>query len=93
MKTYPFLNDWIDDLIWCPSQCYLYFEFNNENYAIYLRWRWDDPWTATLIKIDLGQEIEDGEWTELDIDFFKDTQLDEVKKASKQATLKYLKNG
>lgn len=43
------LGVWIEDLIWCPSQCYYYFKIDNQDYCIYLRWRYRDPWTAELI--------------------------------------------
>jgi hypothetical protein len=87
MKTYPFLNDWIDDLIMCPSQCYLYFDYENSNqiiedYCIYLRWRWNDPWQASLIKLDDSKKPENGKWIDLyDVGYFKEDQLQELKEA------------
>ena len=48
-RRYP---TWDNDLIMCPSQCYCYFETNGKKYCIYLRWRWDDPWTAEIVPVD-----------------------------------------
>lgn len=43
--------DWDNDLIGCPSQCYCKFLDLDKNkiYCIYLRWRWNDPWSSELI--------------------------------------------
>lgn len=56
-------NYWIEELIWCPSQCYYYFQNlkDNQNYCIYLRWRHRDPWTTELIKCDDSWEFLHGE--------------------------------
>lgn len=53
MKQRMKLNQWIEDLRWCPSQIYYYF-LDNEGgrWGIYLRWRHDDPWTAELCPCD-----------------------------------------
>ncbi len=69
------LGNWRDDLCWCPSQCYLKISYLNKNYEIYLRWRWEDPWSATLCD-------DDGLYHQLNIEFFTDKQIEEVKKAS-----------
>ena len=41
-------NGWDIDLIWCPSQIYKTFMFNDKEYKIYLRWRFDDPWEMRI---------------------------------------------
>ena len=47
------LNQWDDDLIWCPSQCYRLTQIpNGQKVILYLRWRWDDPWQAHIIYSD-----------------------------------------
>ena len=45
------LEGWDEDLIWCPSQCYLSISFKGKTYIIYLRWRWSDPWSCELIPL------------------------------------------
>jgi len=55
--TTPTLNQWQEDLIWCPSQCYYYFEADGKKWCIYLRWRHSDPWTAELCECDDKWEI------------------------------------
>lgn len=85
------LYTWIEDLIWCPSQCYYYFidKLTNTKYCIYLRWRHSDPWTAELIECEdnWGFSIEK-EWEYLDIKDYKDS---EYKKLEKEA-LKLIKS-
>lgn len=51
--------DWDCELISCPSQCYCKFLDKTENkiYCIYLRWRWNDPWTSELIPCEEDGEI------------------------------------
>lgn len=53
------LGEWSEDLIWCPSQCYLKIKHEGKPFEIYLRWRWDDPWTCRLLKDDdfIGEEL------------------------------------
>ena len=41
---------WLDDLIWCPSQCFTRRVVNGVSYILYLRWRHSDPWSARIIK-------------------------------------------
>lgn len=43
-------DKWQNDLIWCPSQCYLEIWIEDTPYVIYLRWRHEDPWTLSLIE-------------------------------------------
>lgn len=77
------IGDWQDSLIWCPSQCELSLKYGDKNFILYLRWRWDDPWTASVIPVDENFEFKDySEWMELDIPYFTDEQLDECKEAA-----------
>lgn len=76
------LNQWKDELIWCPSQCYYYFRDNGGALmCLYLRWRHDNPWTAELIPVDESGEFGAYElWKNLNPPFFKDSELDALKK-------------
>ena len=49
-ETIKIIREWEDDLIWCPSQCYLPIEFKGEKYTVYLRWRHDNPWQGHIWK-------------------------------------------
>jgi hypothetical protein len=83
------LSTWDDQLIWCPSQCYLYFTWNSQLYCLYLRWRHDDPWTADLIQcVDGG--IVNGEWYELDVPFHIDEDIEGIKKSGIEKTIEFL---
>ena len=67
-RRYP---TWDNDLIMCPSQCYCYFEADGKKYCIYLRWRWDDPWTAQIVPVDDICEFLYGlEWEYLETKFY-----------------------
>lgn len=65
------LGYWIEDLIWCPSQCYYYYfldPISSQGYCIYLRWRHSDPWTAELIKCTSDWEfIYDEPWEYIEL--------------------------
>ena len=65
---------WIEDLLWCPSQCYYYFQnIDGQRYCIYLRWRHRDPWTAELIKCTDNWNLDyDSEWERLGVSFYSD---------------------
>lgn len=84
------VHKWKDNLIWCPSQCSFLFEYNSIRYEIYLRWRWDDPWTLDIIKY---VEDEDKQWNEIyNFPYFKqEDNLDTIKKHAFIETIKFLK--
>lgn len=44
------LEEWFYELIWCPSQCYYRLHHNGIDYILYLRWRWENPWQAHVVK-------------------------------------------
>ena len=74
---------WKEDLIWCPSQCYLPVEFRGRKLTLYLRWRSDDPWT---FEIWFGPNLH-SKWS---MDLFKKyrrywTENDKVKKVEEDA--------
>lgn len=63
-------NIWIEELIWCPSQCYYYFydPVSSQVYCIYLRWRHSDPWTAELIRCTAdGELIYSEPWEDINV--------------------------
>lgn len=80
---------WLDSFMWCPSQCYFMFKYKGAKYCIYLRWRWDDPWTADLIKNE-GQDNE--EWIELPIKYYTKSDFYKLKSDAIDKTLKHLIN-
>lgn len=84
---------WIDDLIWCPSQCYLYIQFKEKNYVIYLRWRHSDPWSAVIIECIKDWDMHNGsKWEYLDISEWKDTELNQCKEDSIEKAKMFLAN-
>ena len=79
------LNEWKEDLIWCPSQCYYYFidKSTGTKYCIYLRWRHCDPWTAELVECDENWEFNTtNDWETLNIEYYSDL---EYKKLEEEA--------
>ena len=75
------VSNWKDELIWCPSQCYLNITFEDRFFVIYLRWRWSDPWTATLVECDSDYDMLDkkSNWIALQINYYTDEQIEDVK--------------
>lgn len=84
-KNFEIIDFWEDSLLYCPSQCELKIKAYGRNYILYLRWRWDDPWTADLIPVD-NQFSDDSkfsnDWVELNIPYFTNEQLNECKEAA-----------
>jgi hypothetical protein len=75
MKSkFEIISEWEDDLAWCPFQCYLQMIFEERYFLLYLRWRYSDPWNATLIECDSDFNIHNKkyEWIELNIKHWKD---------------------
>ncbi len=46
-------DEWIEDLLWCPSQCYRRTKCDGKTYTPYLRWRWEDPWEFLVAEGDI----------------------------------------
>lgn len=84
------VHKWRDSLIWCPSQCSYMFQYNDIEYEIYLRWRWNDPWTLSIMVDD--RHIIDN-WREIGtFPYFKqEDNLNVIKKHALIETIKYLK--
>lgn len=57
-------DKWETDLLGAPSQCYFYTKLEDVVYCLYLRWRWDDPWTFTVVILDGTLLLENGEWSD-----------------------------
>lgn len=80
------LGEWFDELIWCPSQCYYRLQHNGLDYILYLRWRWNDPWQAYVVKdaasldsMNNGQAVWSGDVFEIHHVHFKDMELEQAK--------------
>lgn len=86
--------EWQDDLLWCPSQCYLQITFEERYFMIYLRWRHSDPWTAELIECDKDYEMHNKkyEWVSLSINYWTDEQITELKKDAIETAKKVIYN-
>lgn len=75
-RRYP---TWDNDLIMCPSQCYCYFETNGEKYCIYLRWWWDDPWTAEIVPVDNQCDFTcNDDWEYIETKFYSHDNYEEL---------------
>ena len=44
-----FFGGWERHLIWCPSQIRKKIKSPKGDLELYMRWRWDDPWSAHFI--------------------------------------------
>lgn len=93
------IRDWHDDLIWCPSQCYLLVsDSKGDIYTVYLRWRWEDPWSCDLVEGDLLEDYDSKvKWVkdlfiQDNINFyFRDSELDKAKEKAIELSEQYLK--
>jgi len=74
-------SEWKDELIRCPSQCYLQITFEKRYFVLYLRWRYSDPWTATLIECDAEFYMHNKKykWVYLEIKDWNENQINELK--------------
>ena len=87
------LQEFHEDLIWCPSQIYYYFMVGQEMKMIYMRWRWGDPWSIDLCNVPDPNNPESS-WTLNDsvditneVGFFKDSEYMKME----NEVIKYLK--
>ena len=85
------LNKWYEEMTWCPSQCYYYFMDGKVLKCIYLRWRWDDPWTVDLITFPgTDPDWDNAKWEEVDLGYFRDMNY---KRLQRKAVRKLVRLG
>lgn len=93
-KTTAELGVWIEDTkYFCPAQCYYYFQDKNKDYfCIYLRWRYEDPWSANLIKFkDETLDWEKCMWLEIGLNKeYNKNELEELKVDARKTVIKQL---
>lgn len=79
-------SKWNDDLIWMPSQLYLNIKHSGKFYVIYLRWRWDDPWSGYLCETTENYDVNelDYDWITLKSSelFCRHHDINDLKKAA-----------
>lgn len=83
------LERWYCSLLWCPSQCYMHVQDQHgTHFILYLRWRWNDPWQAHIIRNAYNeQSMRDGEaeWSGNVFEgqglYFVDEELEDAKQA------------
>ena len=89
-KDTPF---WVNNLIMCPSQCYCAFEYEGSNFCIYLRWRWGDPWSATIVPCNSDGSFKyDVDWIPLEVNFYKHDDYKLLQKECEKIIIKECKN-
>ena len=78
------LNEFYEDLIWCPSQIYYWFMVGQEMKLVYMRWRWSDPWSIELCKVNDPSKPHDWDFNgseALDLGKeYKDSEYQEMEK-------------
>lgn len=82
----------IEELMYCPSQIYYYFTdmVNGEKYCLYLRWRYKNPWSASIVECDDLYEFKNygsrkiietsRPYKEEEHELLEEEMLDEIKK-------------
>ena len=80
------VGEWFDELTWSPSQCYYYLQHHGVDYILYLRWRWNDPWQAYVVKnaaslssMNTGNSVWSGDVFELHHVHLKNVELNLAK--------------
>ncbi|HPF01444.1 MAG TPA: hypothetical protein PKY63_12320 [Bacteroidales bacterium] len=89
------MQDWSDDLSWCPSQCIKKIEYQGRHFILLLYWRHQDPWTAEITECH-----PDGTFTPLDdetatyplnIGYWKDSELRFAKNSAEVGMVEWLR--
>lgn len=86
------LNEFREDLIWCPSQIFYWFMVGSEMKLVYMRWRWSDPWKIGLCKIKDANNPNDWRYEDSEIlDLGKEYKDSEYKEMEKDLLLYLMK--
>ena len=87
--------EWHESLMWCPSQIEGWATIDSQLYFIYLRWRWNDPWTGRISKVTDADkyalhsddiQIDLSEWTQ-------DSDIKELEKYALEQAIKIIEKG
>lgn len=86
------VGQWKDDLIGCPSQCTLNLKYGDRFFILSLRWRWSDPWTASLIECDSDFDhwSKNSNTMDLGIRHYRESQLFALKCHALDVTMKLI---
>jgi len=85
-------KEWIESLLWCPSQIWRRARVGNKVYTLYLRWRWEDPWTFSIIEEDPAgsKTLEWDLFAEKGL-FFCDYEYKEAEKMAEKLFIEWVK--
>ncbi len=89
-------SEWIERLLWCPSQCFKRIRCNGKIYTLYLRWRYEDPWQFYVIEGDAVKgSINSWRFITGDLfieynKFFKDIEIKEAEKEAEKIFFEWL---
>ncbi len=82
------VGEWRCSMLGCPSQCYRREQRNDIDYILYLRWRYEDPWQAHIVKNAWGEDsmmVAGAIWSDDVFEqrnlFFGDAMVEEAKAA------------
>lgn len=86
------LNEFREDLIWCPSQIYYWFMVGEEMKLVYMRWRYQDPWNIVLCKVPDPSNPDSWNFTDSEnitdkVGIFKDSEYEKME----EKVLEYLR--
>ena len=89
------VGEWYDDLIWCPSQCYLNILYKGRKFVIYLRWRHKDPWSVDLVECFETFNISSvqANWHPLIVGWFRAKELTKCKNNAFKVAMELIKSG
>lgn len=87
------LREFHEDLIWCPSIIQYWFPVGDQIKMVYMRWRWDNPWSIEICTLKDPQDFESWDLIETEditekIGFFTDEEY----KQMEEKVVEYLKN-
>jgi len=63
-------ENWVESLIWAPSQLYRRIKCGEQVFTLYLRWRYEDPWRFFVARGDMLAE-DDRAWDFVTEDLFE----------------------
>ena len=63
-------KNWLESLIWAPSQLYRRIKCGDKLFTLYLKWRYEDPWRFLVARGDMTGE-DDRAWDFVTEDLFE----------------------
>lgn len=97
MRSYKFISNWKDCLLWFPSQLerdfilrYPVMDIKQGIYILYCRWRGEDPWSFHFYSSNFDVATEGYTWVDINTGYKRETNINCVHAFAERSLYSFL---